>query len=237
MRLDKVLAHYGIGTRKEVKSYIRKGFVTVNDEIIKKDDYKVDPKKDCIVFDGQEIFYREFVYLMLHKPAGYISATYDQVHPTVLELIEGYDTYKLFPVGRLDIDTEGLLIISNDGEFAHKILSPKRMHSKLYYARIKGMVTLEDVALFAKGVTLDTGYTCKPANIKLLKENDNGCEVEVEIFEGKFHQVKKMFQAIGKEVTYLKRTKMKSLVLDETLKLGEFRELTDTELVDLMENL
>lgn len=237
MRLDKLLAHYGIGTRKEVKGFIRKGLVKVNDEVIKKDDYKVDPKKDHITFDDEVIQYREFIYIMLNKPAGYISATFDQVHPTVLELIDGYDNYKLFPVGRLDIDTEGLLIISNDGDFAHKILSPKRMHSKLYYARIKGILTKEDSILFEQGITIDTGYTCKPAHLTILKKGEDECEVEIEIFEGKFHQVKKMFLAIGKEVTYLKRIKMKSLDLDGTLKLGEFRELTDTELVDLMDDL
>lgn len=237
MRLDKVLAHYGIGTRKEVKNYIRKGYVTVNDSIVKKDDFKVDVDQDVITFDGQVIEYKEFVYLMLHKPAGYISATKDNVHPTVLELIEGYENYDLFPVGRLDIDTEGLLIISNDGDFAHKLLAPSRNHAKLYYATIQGVVTKEDIETFKHGVVIDHKYTCKPANLKILTTTEDTSEIEVEIFEGKFHQVKKMFLAINKEVTYLKRIKIRDLSLDTSLKKGEFRELTNVELVDLMEDL
>lgn len=237
MRLDKVLAHYGIGSRKEVKNYIRKGYVTINDKVIKKDDFKVDIVHDEIFFDGQQVIYKEFVYLMLHKPANYISATKDNVHPTVLELIYGYENYDLFPVGRLDIDTEGLLLISNDGDFAHRLLAPSRNHAKLYYARINGVVTKEDSEVFKEGVVIDKSYKCKPANLKILSSNDTHSEIEVEIFEGKFHQVKKMFLAIGKEVEYLKRIKIRDLELDTSLKKGEFRELTALELVDLMNEL
>lgn len=237
MRLDKVLAHYGIGSRKEVKNYIRKGFVTINNQVIKKDDFKVDIEHDKIVFDGEDIVYKEFVYLMLNKPANYISATKDNVHPTVLELIFGYENYDLFPVGRLDIDTEGLLLISNDGDFAHKLLAPSRNHGKLYYARINGVVNESDVKSFKEGIVIEQGYACKPANLKILSTSDTQSEIEVEIFEGKFHQVKKMFLAIGKEVKYLKRIQIRDLKLDTALKNGEFRELTAQELVDLMHDL
>lgn len=237
MRLDKILAHYGIGSRKEVKSHIRKGHVTVNGIVIKKDDFKVNVVSDKIFFDNQIIEYREFIYLMLHKPANYISATKDNVHLTVLELIDGYENYDLFPVGRLDIDTEGLLIISNDGDFAHRLLAPSRNHAKLYYARIKGIVTPKDIEIFEQGIVIEDKYTCKPANLRILSTTTNYSEIEVEIFEGKFHQIKKMFLAINKEVEYLKRIKIRNLCLDSSLKKGEFRELTNEELVDLMTNL
>lgn len=164
MRLDKLLANYGIGTRKEVKNYIRKGFVEVNGEIIKKDDYKVDHETDEIIFDGELIQYRPYVYLMLNKPQGYVSATKDNVHPTVIELIEGYENYDLFPVGRLDIDTEGLLLITNDGDFSHKLLAPSREHSKLYFAEVAGVMNADDIKAFKDGLVLSTGYKCKPAN-------------------------------------------------------------------------
>ena len=217
MRLDKLLAHYGIGTRKEVKTYIRKGYVQVNGQIIKKDDFKVDYEKDQILFDGQSINYKPYVYLMLNKPSGYVSATKDNVHPTVVDLIKGYHQYDLFPVGRLDLDTEGLLLLTNDGDFAHKLLAPSRHHSKLYYAKVDGIMNQEDVLEFEKGMMID--------------------QVLIEIFEGKFHQVKKMVEKVGKKVTYLKRIQMRNLKLDENLKLGEYRELSEEELNDLMNDL
>ena len=155
MRLDKLLANYGIGTRKEVKSLIRKGFVKVNGMIIKKDDFKVDHEIDEIVFDDELIEYRPYVYIMLNKPAGYISATKDNLHPTVLELIEGYENYDLFPVGRLDLDTEGLLLITNDGDFSHKLLAPSRNHSKIYFANIAGVMDEQDIQAFKDGIILN----------------------------------------------------------------------------------
>lgn len=237
MRLDKLLANYGIGTRKEVKAYIRKGFVEVNGEVVKKDDCKVDHEKDMITFDGEIINYRPYVYLMLNKPQGYVSATKDNVHPTVIDLIIGYENYDLFPVGRLDLDTEGLLLISNDGDFGHKLMAPSRSHAKVYLADVLGIMDENDIEAFKEGIILDNGYKCKKANLQILEVNDNSCRVQIEIFEGKFHQVKKMVEACGKHVTYLKRLKIKNLVLDRSLKLGDFRELTDEELVDLMNNL
>lgn len=237
MRLDKLLANYGIGTRKEVKSYIRKGFVEVNGVVIKKDDSKVDYQKDIIAFDGEVIEYRPYVYLMLNKPQGYVSATKDNVHPTVIDLIIGYENYDLFPVGRLDIDTEGLLLITNDGDFSHKLMAPSRNHSKLYIAEVEGVMDENDVEAFKNGIILDTGHHCKSANLKIIEIVDNSCKVEIEIFEGKFHQVKKMVESCGKHVTYLKRLKIKNLSLDRSLEPGDFRELTDKELVDLKNDL
>lgn len=236
MRLDKLLSHYGIGTRKEVKNYIRKGFVKVNHEMIKKDDFKVDIEHDIIEFAGERIIYKPYVYIMLNKPAGYVSATADQIHPTVIDLIDDYFQYDLFPVGRLDIDTEGLMLITNDGDFAHRLLAPSRNHSKIYYAKVKGVMTEEDKKAFFEGIKIDH-YLCKPAHLKILKTENCYSEVEIEIFEGKFHQVKKMVQAVGKEVIYLKRIKIRQLELDQSLQLGQYRELFDNELVDLMKDL
>lgn len=237
MRLDKLLAKYGIGSRKEVKNYIRKGFVEVNGKVVKNDDFKVDSETDQVVFDGEVINYRPYVYLMLNKPQGYVCATKDNLHPTVLELIFGYENYDLFPVGRLDIDTEGLLLITNDGDFAHRLLAPSRHHSKLYYATVEGVMDDQDVQAFKEGIILDDGSHLQSANLKILETDDTTSTVTIEIFEGKFHQVKKMVASRGKTVSYLKRIAIKDLNLDRTLQLGDFRELSPTELVDLTKDL
>lgn len=237
MRLDKLLAKYGIGSRKEVKNYIRKGFVEVNGKVVKNDDFKVDSETDQVVFDGEVINYRPYVYLMLNKPQGYVCATKDNLHPTVLELIFGYENYDLFPVGRLDIDTEGLLLITNDGDFAHRLLAPSRHHSKLYYAAVEGVMDDQDVQAFKEGIILDDGSHLQSANLKILETDDTTSTVTIEIFEGKFHQVKKMVASRGKTVSYLKRIAIKDLNLDRTLQLGDFRELSPTELVDLTKDL
>lgn len=229
MRLDKLLAHCGFGTRKEVKDYIKKGYVTVNDEIIKKDKTQIDPNMDVVCVDGEKIIYEEFVYYMLNKPSNYVSATEDNVYPTVVELIDDYYRQDIFPVGRLDVDTEGLLLITNDGVLAHHLTSPKHCCPKVYYAKINGVVSTKDVQTFHQGVMIDD-YKCLPAQLKILSKDETTSEIEVTIYEGKFHQVKKMFLSIGKEVTYLKRISMKNLVLDENLALGEYRRLTDEEL-------
>lgn len=236
MRLDKFLAHYGLGTRKEVKNYIRKGQVKVNDMIIKKDDFKVNVDKDQVFFNDKIIYYKPYVYIMLNKPAGYVSATKDNVHPTVIDLIKDFNNYDLFPVGRLDKDTEGLMIITNDGDFSHKLLAPSRKHSKLYYARINSFVDKSDIQQFKDGIYIDN-YRCFPANLTIINSQKNESEVYIEIFEGKFHQIKRMVQSLGKKVVYLKRIQIKSLKLDEKLKLGQYRELTDNELFDLMKDL
>lgn len=203
---------------------------------MKKDDFKVDYETDEIVFDGEKIVYKPYVYIMLHKPAGYVSATKDNVHPTVVDLIYGYEQYDLFPVGRLDLDTEGLLLLTNDGDFAHKLLAPSRHHSKLYYARIDGVMNENDVLKFKEGIIIDH-YKCQSSYLSIIKTEGNNSEVFIEIFEGKFHQVKKMVESVGKKVTYLKRIKMKNLELDDSLQSGEFRELSENELFDLMNDL
>ncbi|MCD7894863.1 MAG: rRNA pseudouridine synthase [Erysipelotrichaceae bacterium] len=229
MRLDKLLAHSGYGTRKEVKSYIRQGLVSVNGNIIKKDDYHVDQHLDKIMIDGEYVNYEEYVYYMLNKPAGYVSATTDNRYPTVVELIDDYYRDDLFPIGRLDIDTEGLLILSNDGKLSHELLSPKKHCPKIYYARVKGIVDENDIELFMKGIQLED-FTCQSSILKIININNGISEVTVEIYEGKFHQIKRMFLSLGKEVLYLKRLQMNNLKLDENLKIGQYRRLTDEEL-------
>ena len=230
MRLDKLLVHWGFGTHKEVKQLIKNGYVKVNGEVIKKDKHHVDPVGDKVYVDDERIHYQEYVYYMLNKPAGYVSATEDNVYPTVIDLIEENYRQDLFPVGRLDVDTEGLLLITNDGALAHQLLSPKKHCPKVYYAKIQGVVTDDDVQTFLSGVVIDNEYQCQSAHLKILSTTQNHSEIEVEIYEGKFHQVKKMFHAVGKEVLYLKRIRMKNLNLDENLELGAYRPLTDEEL-------
>ncbi|KXZ39168.1 16S rRNA pseudouridine516 synthase [Alkalithermobacter thermoalcaliphilus JW-YL-7 = DSM 7308] len=233
-RLDKVLSNLGYGTRTEIKKYLKYGIVTVNGEIIKNASTHIDPENDEIIFDGEKVNYRKYIYIMLNKPKGYISATYDDVEKTVIDIIDPeYRIFNPFPVGRLDKDTEGLLVLTNDGQLSHRILSPKRHVPKVYYAHIQGVVTEDDVKAFSEGVVLDDGYKTMPSHLKILKSNDIS-EIEVKIYEGKYHQVKRMFESVGKKVIYLKRISMGKLKLDENLALGEYRELTEEE-VKLLE--
>ncbi|HHB1864640.1 TPA: pseudouridine synthase [Listeria monocytogenes] len=230
MRLDKLLSHTGFGSRKEVKPLLKSGAVVVNGMIQKDSKTQVNPDKDQITVHGTPVVYKEFVYFMLHKPQNVVSATEDNVSETVIDLLAQEDTLTdPFPVGRLDKDTEGLLIITNDGTLAHNLLSPKKHIDKTYYAKIDGDVTAADVEAFAAGIELDDGYTCKPARLEIITPN----EIKVTIQEGKFHQVKRMFAARGKSVSYLKRISMGNLQLDESLALGEYRPLTEAELAIL----
>ncbi|HBL5957057.1 TPA: rRNA pseudouridine synthase [Listeria monocytogenes] len=230
MRLDKLLSHTGFGSRKEVKPLLKSGAVVVNGTIQKDSKTQVNPDKDQITVHGTPVVYQEFVYFMLHKPQNVVSATEDNVSETVIDLLAQEDTLTdPFPVGRLDKDTEGLLIITNDGTIAHNLLSPKKHIDKTYYAKIDGDVTAADVEAFAAGIELDDGYTCKPASLEIITPN----EINVTIQEGKFHQVKRMFAARGKTVSYLKRISMGNLQLDESLELGEYRPLTEAELAIL----
>ena len=229
MRIDKLLSHSNYGTRKEVKELIRKGYVLVNGIIIKDDDYKVDELKDEIVVANNEIKWEEFIYIMLNKPADYVSATYDNFKPTVISLINGYEKRNLFPVGRLDIDTEGLLLITNDGNLCHKLLSPKNHVIKKYYVEFEGTYKESFIDSFKEGIILDDGYKCMPANIEYLGQNK--CYIYIK--EGKFHQVKRMLESLNCNVTYLKRVEFGSLKLDNSLKLGEYRNLTKEE-IDLL---
>ena len=229
MRHDKMLSHCGYGSRKEVKNLIRKGYVLVNGEVITDDDYKVDEINDDIIIADQEVSYEHNIYIMLNKPAGYVSATWDNFDPTVLDLIDGFEKRNIFPVGRLDKDTVGLLLISNDGKLAHKVLSPKNHVDKKYYLKYDGVFKKSHHEIFKSGVTLDDGYVCMPAQFIEIAPGEG----EIIIKEGKYHQVKRMMQAIGCEVTYLKRIEFGTLKLDESLKEGEYRFLTEEEVKNL----
>ncbi len=235
MRLDKMLANMGYGSRKEVKQLIKKGLVQVNGRVVRQSKDQIDVERDTVTILGAEVTYKQFVYYMLHKPQGYISATEDYAHDTVLDLLdEEAQFFEPFPVGRLDKDTEGLLLLTSDGKLAHQLLTPKNNVPKTYYAHIDGVVTEDDVKAFAAGVTLDDGYETKPGELVII-ESDETSIIELTITEGKFHQVKRMFEAVGKTVTYLKRQSMGPLQLDETLSLGEYRELTEEEVDQLMQ--
>ena len=230
MRIDKMLANIGYGSRKDVKKLLKSGAVKVDGVIIKDAKQHVDPENQLVTVYGEEVEYREFIYLMMNKPPGILSATEDDRQETVVDILQEEDqVFDPFPVGRLDKDTEGLLLLTNDGQLAHRLLSPKKHVPKTYFARISGEVTNEDIEAFSKGVTLEDGYHTKPGHLVILSSGPIS-EIELTITEGKFHQVKRMFEAVGKKVTYLKRLTMANLVLDETLELGEYRELTEEEL-------
>lgn len=233
IRLDKYLADMQVGSRSECKAYIRKGRVKVNNIVVIDSNIKV-KKEELVFFDDNPILYEKYSYYMLNKPAGVVSATKDNLSYTVLDLIKDKKHKDLFPVGRLDKDTEGLLLISNDGELAHRLLSPKRHVDKVYYAKVKGIVNEDDIEAFAKGVTIGDNYTTLPASLHIIVSAEVS-EIELTIREGKFHQVKQMFEAVGKEVIYLKRLSMGSLLLDPKLGTGEYRFLTEEELVKLKE--
>lgn len=232
MRLDRFLCETGFGTRSEVKSLLKKGLVTVNGNPVKKPEQKIDEKTDAVVCNGRNASYAKFVYIMLHKPAGVVSATEDRRERTVLELLAEGERKDVFPAGRLDKDTEGLLLLTNDGELAHMLLSPKKHVDKTYYAKIDGEVTKEHVMRFSEGLDIGEKKPTLPAVLEILKSGDQS-EIRVTLHEGKFHQVKRMFEAVGCKVTYLKRLSMGTLSLDGELKPGEYRHLTEEEVNDL----
>lgn len=229
LRLDKYLADMGQGTRSEVKKAIMKGQVSVDGAVAKKPELKIDTETSVVLCQGKPVSYAEYEYYMLNKPQGVVSATQDRRDRTVIDLIESRQRRDLFPVGRLDKDTEGLLLITNDGALAHKLLSPKRYVDKVYYARISGRVTEEDVKAFANGLDIGEAKITLPGKLVILKSDDVS-EIEVTVQEGRFHQVKRMFQAVGKEVLYLKRLSMGPLKLDENLETGKYRQLTKEEM-------
>lgn len=234
-RLDKVLGNLGYGTRKEVKKLVKNGAIEVDGVLAKDPGMHVEPESQVIKVNGDNINYRKYIYIMMNKPQGVVSATEDFRDKTVVDLLdEEYLPFSLSPVGRLDKDTVGLLLLTNDGQLAHKLLSPKNHVPKVYYARIEGRVTEDDVEEFKRGVVLKDGYECMSANLEILKQGEIS-EIQVEIFEGKFHQVKRMFEAVGKKVLFLKRLSMGPLQLDEGLKMGAARELTEDELNRLIE--
>lgn len=229
IRLDKYLADMGCGTRSELKNKIRKGTVLVNGIAVKNADFKLTPGADTVCFEGKEIGYEAYVYYLFHKPAGCISATEDSCERTVLDYFPKARQRNLFPVGRLDKDTEGLLLITNDGVLAHNLLSPRKHVEKTYYARIEGRVDEEDVKAFAKGVDIGDAKPALPARLSIHTSGDIS-EIEVTVCEGRFHQVKRMFEAVNKKVCYLKRLSMGTLTLDDTLLSGEYRKLTLEEI-------
>ena len=239
MRLDKYLVACAVGSRTEVKNFLKTGRVTVNGKKEKSAKLQINEDTDEICFDGQKLDYEEFVYYMMNKPQGVISATEDPKHKTVLDLLDDLARSKeVFPVGRLDIDTHGLLLLTNDGQLAHALLSPKRHVEKTYLAQVDGIMTDEDIKAFEQGIPLKD-FTCQPAKLELvsLDKEENQSLVRVTIAEGKFHQVKRMVAYCGKEVVDLQRLTMGTLTLDENLKRGEWRRLTTEELESLLESV
>lgn len=239
MRVDKLLAHSGFGTRKEVKELIKSGVVEINGQVVKKPKEKADPDVDDVKVGVQSVDYQEYVYFMLNKPQDVISATEDSYHHTVIDLLEPADMImEPFPVGRLDIDTEGLLLLTNDGALGHRLTSPNRKVPKVYQAEVDGVMTEEDIQAFQEGVILDDGYECLPGQLEILDSDaDEGWSVvQITIHEGKYHQVKRMVAACGKEVVFLKRLAMGPLQLDNDLLPGEYRPLTEEEIENLKEN-
>lgn len=234
IRMDKFLADAGLGTRSKVKEFLKNGSITVNDVVIKKGDVKVDTEIDIVKYMNKEISYSEFEYYMLNKPAGVVSATKDNRDKTVLELIDTEKRRDLFPVGRLDKDTEGLLLITNDGVLANNLLAPGKHVDKTYYAKISGRVDDSLKAAFLEGVDIGDEKPTKPAELEIISCDDIS-EIRITITEGRYHQIKRMFEAYDLEVVYLKRLSMGSLKLDAELAIGDYRKLTDAELKALKE--
>ena len=233
IRLDKLLADAGYGTRSQVRQLVRKKQVTVNGEPAKGAAQKIDVDEDQVQCMGRPVFYAEYEYYMLNKPAGVVSAVTDSRDKTVVELIEERQRRDLFPAGRLDKDTEGLLLITNDGILANRLLAPGRHVDKTYYAEVDGPVTQMDVRLFAEGLDIGEEKRTLPARLVIEESGRELSKVRLTITEGKFHQVKRMFQAVGRRVLFLKRLSMGTLTLDPELKPGEYRKLTDPELLEL----
>lgn len=233
-RVDKILSNMGYGSRKEIKSCAREGRIEVNGERISDSSIKVDPQIDDIVFDGEKVIYREYIYIMMNKPDGVVSSTDDPINRTVLDLLD--DKYLVFnphPVGRLDKDTEGLLLLTNDGKLSHELLSPRKHVDKTYYVEVDGYVEERHVEIFESGIILDDGYKTMPSVLKIL-ESGYVSKVHLTIKEGKYHQVKRMFEALDMKVLYLKRISIGNLTLDENLSEGEYRELSESELLALL---
>lgn len=230
-RLDKILSNLGYGSRKEIKSIVKKGLVEIDGKLAKDNGMQVDPEASVIKVNGEEIVYKKYIYLMMNKPNGVVSATYDKFDETVVDLLYAEDAvFEPFPVGRLDKDTVGLLLLTNDGDLNHRLISPKHHVDKLYYAEIDKAVNETDIKAFEKGIVLDDGYKCMPAKLEILESDEEGAKVQVTLQEGKFHQVKRMFESVGKKVVYLRRIAFGGLPLDESLEEGQYRELTEEEL-------
>ncbi len=225
LRLDKFLCDAGIGSRSQVKVFLKQGLIKVNGEIIKRPEFKVEEEQDSVTFQGKEIKYRKYVYYMLNKPKGVVSATRDNLDRTVTDLIKDSGHQNLFPVGRLDKDTEGLLIMTNDGDLAHRLLSPKKHVDKVYYVELDKMLTEEGLRMLETGIDIGEEKPTLPANAQRITDTS----LYLTIREGKYHQVKRMLKAVGCEVTYLKRIAMGAISLDKNLPCGCYRELTEEE--------
>lgn len=228
IRLDKYLAEMGKGTRSQIKQDLKKGLVKVNGVTVKTPEQKVDPETDTVTYGGETVSFVAFEYYMLNKPAGCVSATEDKREQTVIDLITEHSRKDLFPVGRLDKDTEGLLLITNDGDLAHRLLHPTKHVDKTYFARIEGTATEAMAQAFMDGLDIGDAKPTLPAKLKILTAGDVS-EVEITIREGRFHQVKRMVEAVGSQVLYLKRLTMGSLTLDPMLEPGDYRPLTEKE--------
>lgn len=236
LRLDKFLADCGFGTRKEVKELLRKKQVYVNDRLVVQPDYKVNPETDKVTAQGKQAGYEQYAYYMMNKPQGVVSATKDEKEKTVIQLIKEQKRRDLFPVGRLDKDTEGLLLITNDGKLANNLLAPGKHVEKTYYAEINGKVTEREIRMFFSGLDIGDEKKTAPAELKILI-SDEKSKVEICITEGRYHQIKRMFEAVGMQVLYLKRLSMGALSLDPELKPGNYRKLTGLEIALLKENI
>lgn len=236
-RLDKVLSNMGYGSRKDVKKFIKEGRVEIDNKLVKENNIRIDPYSSNIIFDKSPVIYREYIYLMMNKPKDVVSSTDDSINETVLDLLEHeHLIFEPFPAGRLDKDTEGFIFLTNDGKLAHELLSPKKGIGKTYYAEIDGYVKDDHIDEFKNGIVLDDGYKALPSKLEIL-ESSIFSKVELTITEGKYHQVKRMFQALDMEVNYLKRISIGPLTLDENLDLGEYRELSEAEIELLKENI
>ena len=233
MRLDKYLTNQGIGSRSQVKALIKSKKVFVNNVLENKPERHIDENNDIVSLDGVNLEYNRFYYYMLNKPPGVLTAVKDNNCKTVMDIMDVTPKEGLFPVGRLDKDTEGLLLITNDGELSHNLLSPKKHVNKTYYVELNGELIDSDIDLFAKGLDIGEKNITKPAKLEILSASN---KAYITITEGKYHQVKRMFQAIGLTVTFLKRISMGSLTLDKNLKSGEYRKLTKEEISNLKSN-
>ena len=234
MRLDRFFSSQEILSRKEVKEAVLKKQITVNGETAKKIDMQIDPQTAQVCYKGQAVAYEPFVYLMLNKPQGVVSATDDKMHRTVLDLVPP-ELYRsdLFPAGRLDKDTVGFVLLTNDGDFAHRILSPKSHVSKRYEVTIDGPITAQDEAQLRSGITLADGYICKPCTLTLLSDCENPV-YEIILTEGKYHQIKRMFGSVGRGVVFLKRTHIGGLELDKTLPECGCRKIMHKEILEIL---
>lgn len=234
-RLDKLISSQGTYTRKQAQQLIKDGLVKVDGITVRDRGFHIDPDVNSVILDGKEFAVEKFVYLMLNKPKGVVSATNDRSQKTVVDLVpDELKKRNLFPAGRLDMTTTGFVLITDDGDFAHRILSPKNHIEKTYEARLAESVTEEQLRMVADGIVLKDGTECLPAKLKILEDGDNPL-VEIKICEGKYHQIKRMFAAAGNGVIELKRTKMGKLSLDEDLAEGECRRLTEAEVALIAE--